>query len=69
MTCWFGGHNWGWPRRRSDCDVQVCVRCGASRVSVIQFAGAQPPEGAAPALTASGEMQEARQRVTAPAFR
>jgi hypothetical protein len=39
MVCWLRAHEWGWPRRREGHDVQVCVRCGARRTSVIQFKG------------------------------
>ena len=35
-------HNWGWPRKRGDQDVQVCAKCGSERVSKIQFAGQRP---------------------------
>jgi hypothetical protein len=34
-------HDWGWPRRRDERDVQVCTKCGAERESEIQFAGSQ----------------------------
>jgi hypothetical protein len=30
-------HNWSWPRRRGDRDVQTCVACGVTRLSSIQF--------------------------------
>jgi hypothetical protein len=35
-------HDWGWPRRRGDRDVQVCTQCGAERESSIQFMGSVP---------------------------
>ncbi len=30
-------HNWGWPRRRGDRHMQVCIECGAERESRVQF--------------------------------
>ncbi len=30
-------HDWGWPRRRGEKDIQVCVRCGSERESRIPF--------------------------------
>ena len=38
MFCLFT-HEWGWPRKRGDRDLQVCVRCGAERQSKVQFDG------------------------------
>lgn len=38
MGCLFG-HNWGWPRKRGDQHTQVCVVCGAERVSKVAFDG------------------------------
>ena len=41
-------HEWSFPRRRAafaehrDVDVQTCSRCGAQRVSPIQFGPARP---------------------------
>ncbi len=32
-------HNWGWPRKRGDRDMQVCARCGQERESKVQFDG------------------------------
>jgi hypothetical protein len=56
MTCWFT-HDWGWPRRRGERDVQVCLRCGAERHSKVQFGGPRyrltqeaKPEAALPAF-------------------
>ena len=37
MACWLGNHEWGWPRRRGGMDTQVCVNCGVSRTSQVQF--------------------------------
>jgi hypothetical protein len=37
MGCLLRSHTWGWPRRREGRDVQVCVKCGARRTSVVQF--------------------------------
>jgi hypothetical protein len=36
MGCLFR-HNWGWPRRRGDRHVQVCLGCGSERESLVQF--------------------------------
>ncbi len=36
MACLFR-HNWGWPRRRGDRHMQVCLDCGAERESRVQF--------------------------------
>ncbi len=38
MTCLFS-HSWGWPRKRGERDVQVCIRCGSERDSRVQFDG------------------------------
>ncbi len=38
MACIFD-HDWGWPRRRGDKDVQVCARCGTERESRVRFDG------------------------------
>jgi hypothetical protein len=35
-------HNWGWPRRRGDQDLQTCIDCGAERLAPIQFGEAGP---------------------------
>ncbi len=35
-------HNWGWPRRRGDQDLQTCIHCGAQRLAPIQFGKALP---------------------------
>ncbi len=32
-------HNWGWPRKRGDRHIQVCIRCGSERESRVQFEG------------------------------
>lgn len=36
MACLFE-HNWGWPRRRGDKDMQVCLDCGSERESSVLF--------------------------------
>jgi hypothetical protein len=36
--CFFE-HNWGWPRKRGDKQIQTCTVCGCSRESKIQFDG------------------------------
>ncbi len=36
MTCLFD-HNWSWPRRRGEKDVQFCPNCGAERESKVRF--------------------------------
>lgn len=38
MACFFE-HNWGWPRKRGDKQVQTCTVCGCSRESKVQFDG------------------------------
>lgn len=38
MACMLS-HEWGWPRKRGDKDVQVCIQCGRERISAIQFEG------------------------------
>jgi hypothetical protein len=38
MTCFFD-HNWGWPRKRGDKDIQVCLDCGRERESKVHFDG------------------------------
>ncbi len=38
MSCFFD-HNWGWPRRRGDKDIQTCRSCGAERESKVRFDG------------------------------
>ncbi len=38
MKCFFE-HNWGWPRKRGNKDVQVCLHCGAERESKVDFGG------------------------------
>ena len=41
-------HDWGFPRRRPefeghrDVDVQTCARCGARRMSIVQFGPRKP---------------------------
>jgi len=48
-------HKWGFPRRRPEfdgrrnVDVQTCVKCGARRLSEVQFGAAQPDPPAQPA--------------------
>ncbi len=42
MACGFS-HDWGWPRRRGDLDLQVCSRCGVERPSPIQFVSKPVP--------------------------
>jgi hypothetical protein len=40
-------HKWGFPRRlaqyedRENVDVQTCLKCGAKRVSLVQFGRAE----------------------------
>jgi len=38
MKCLFD-HNWGWPRKRGDKDMQVCLNCGLERQSKVHFDG------------------------------
>ncbi len=38
MACFFE-HNWGWPRRRGNKDIQVCLVCGSERESKVRFDG------------------------------
>ncbi len=38
MACLFE-HNWGWPRRRGNRDMQVCLDCGVERESRVRFDG------------------------------
>ncbi len=38
MACFFD-HNWGWPRRRGEKDIQVCLDCGTERESKVHFDG------------------------------
>jgi hypothetical protein len=38
MKCLFD-HDWSWPRKRGNKDVQVCLRCGSERESKVQFGG------------------------------
>jgi hypothetical protein len=38
MACFFD-HNWGWPRKRGDKDIQVCLSCGTERESKVHFDG------------------------------
>jgi len=43
LPSWLCRHRWGFPRRRpefqghTDVDVQTCAKCGARRLSVVQF--------------------------------
>jgi hypothetical protein len=36
MSCLDRNHEWEWPRKREAKGTQVCTRCGALRVSLIQ---------------------------------
>ncbi len=38
MRCLFD-HKWGWPRKRGNKDIQVCLNCGAERESKVRFDG------------------------------
>lgn len=38
MKCLFE-HQWGWPRRRGERDMQVCLNCGSERESKVRFGG------------------------------
>ena len=38
MKCLFD-HNWSWPRKRGDKDMQVCLSCGLERESKVHFDG------------------------------
>ena len=38
MHCLFD-HDWSWPRRRGERDVQRCRYCGAERESKVRFDG------------------------------
>jgi hypothetical protein len=46
-------HSWAFPQRKAtfgkhrDVDVQTCAKCGARRLSIIQF-GSSPPKQEAP---------------------
>jgi len=51
MALFSCSHSWGFPRRRpefagqSNVDVQTCAKCGAQRVSPVQFGpAASAPE-------------------------
>lgn len=43
MALFSCNHNWGFPRRKTefegkcDVDVQTCSKCGAQRISPVQF--------------------------------
>ena len=45
---WHCLHEWGFPRRwtefegRQNVDVQTCAKCGARRVSIVQFGRLAP---------------------------
>lgn len=39
MACLFQRHNWGWPRRRGERNIQVCITCGSEREALVQFDG------------------------------
>ncbi len=39
MACLFNRHNWGWPRRRGERHMQVCLTCGSEREALVQFDG------------------------------
>ncbi len=47
-------HDWGFPRRwaefegRRDVDVQTCAKCGARRLSPVQFGPERRPAEIAP---------------------
>jgi hypothetical protein len=47
-------HRWGFPRRwpefegQTDVDVQTCSKCGAHRLSPIQFGQAKPSAAPVP---------------------
>lgn len=38
MTCLFE-HNWSWPRKRGQKDIQVCLNCGTEREAKVRFDG------------------------------
>ncbi|MGE5648034.1 MAG: hypothetical protein ACM336_19840 [Acidobacteriota bacterium] len=38
MKCLFN-HNWSWPRKRGNKDMQVCLDCGMERESKVSFDG------------------------------
>ncbi len=38
MACFFD-HDWSWPRRRGRKDMQVCLKCGLERESLVRFDG------------------------------
>lgn len=48
MSHWFCFHSWGFPHRwpefagRRNVDVQTCTKCGARRISTIQFGPTKP---------------------------
>ena len=56
-------HDWGFPRRwpdfqgHRDVDVQTCAKCGARRLSIVQF-GRLLQANAVPAVSL-GDCQEA----------
>lgn len=49
MVLFSCGHDWGFPRRRREfqgkhkVDVQTCSKCGAERISPVQFGPASEP--------------------------
>ena len=56
-------HDWGFPRRwpefegHRDVDIQTCARCGARRLSIVQFG--RLPQAKAAAGANSRDCQEA----------
>jgi len=38
MKCLFE-HNWSWPRKRGQKDIQVCLDCGSEREAKVRFDG------------------------------
>jgi hypothetical protein len=59
-------HVWGFPRRwpefqgRQNADVQTCVKCGARRLSIVQFGAARQSRQALVVVTGDSVRQEAR---------
>lgn len=59
MSCWLRSHEWDWPRKRGGIDTQVCRKCGASRVSKVQFGAKAGVPGLKPGA-AQGDLGSVR---------
>lgn len=76
MKCFFR-HDWGWPRKRGDMDIQVCLSCGLERESRVRFDGPRytrtqdgipnfsPAATAATVVTAQVRRQPRRSKIRA----